>query len=109
MRRLMRGIGYTYSRPLPLDASDVGAPIPRPRYWAAGRADHEGKPVLPFYAEVAQLPPADASPWEIDPSGLQVAPGLADNWEMECVGDGVCPLQCAVAMKLLGLPMREIK
>ncbi len=36
-----------------------------------------------------------------------MADGLADCWEMECAGDGVVPLQCAVAMKLLGLPMKE--
>jgi len=108
MRKLMRGIGYTYSRPLPLDASDVGAPIPRPRYWAAGRADHEGQPMLPQYAEVAELPTPDPSPWELaDPSSLQVADGVADRWEMECAGDGVVPLQTAVAMILLGLPVTK--
>ena len=90
-------IGITLSRPLILDAAAVGAPIARERYWALGRANEEGQPMLPVHAEVAELPAPDSSPWEVDPARLSVADGLADRWEMECAGDGQVPLQAGAS------------
>jgi site-specific DNA-cytosine methylase len=102
IRRSLRALGYTLSRPLLLDAAAVGAPHPRERYWALGHADDQGESVLPFDDEVAELPTPSPLCWEFDPRGLRVADGLADrSRELEALGDGVVPLCKAAAYLIL--------
>ncbi len=103
MARRFSEIGYTLSRPLLLDASSVGAPILRKRYWAVARANESCKPMRPIDAKASVLPSPDATLWEINPTDSAMVNGVADRWEMECAGDGQVPLQAATAMKLLGI------
>lgn len=105
VRRLVAEHGYTVSRPLILDASGVGAPCARSRYWALGRADDAGEPVRALHDEMAELPPPSSLCWDADPRGLRVADGMADRSQrLEAVGDGVVPLCAAAAWRLLGGP-----
>ncbi len=102
VRRLLGTHGYTLSRPLLLDASAVGAPISRLRYWALGCADYQGESVLPVDDEVAGLPSPSPLCWEPDPRGVRMADGMADRVQrLEAVGDGVVPLCKAAAYILL--------
>jgi site-specific DNA-cytosine methylase len=102
VRTALDEIGYSLAPPIILDASRVGAPVARPRYWALARSYAQGEPVVPIHAEMACLPAPDCGPWETDPTQPAMAHGVADGWEMACAGDGQIPLQAAVAWKILG-------
>ncbi len=109
VRRDLHGAGYGITDPLILDASSLGAPHARKRYWALGYSYRNRQPVRRVHAEVAGLPPADAGVWwEADPRVLRMDDGVADRVErLSAIGDGQVPLQAAAAYLMLGGPIND--
>ncbi len=107
VRRDLDAIGYGITAPLILDASAMGAPHSRPRYWSLGYSYDEGESMCRINAEVAILPPVDAGPWwESDPREIRVDDGMADRTHRyRAIGNGQVPIQAAAAYLMLGGPV----
>jgi DNA (cytosine-5)-methyltransferase 1 len=92
-REDMGRLGYE-TLPLPLGASDVGAPHIRPRVFIVGRnTDSDTQPMGPVDAKAPRVPRASwaVSPWA-EPPRVSVADGSPA--ELAAVGNAVVP-QCA--------------
>ena len=105
-----REIKYGVTRALVLDASSLGAPHSRPRYWALGYSYDEGESMLRDDAEVAFLPPIDAGLWwETDAREIRMADGVAPRvHRYGQIGNGQVPLQAAAAYLMLGGPTSSV-
>ncbi len=97
--------GYTLKPGIITDASSLGAPHSRERYWAIAYAHENGEPSFAQYDETPLLSSIEGCGWwETDPRFLGVDDGMADRVErfrLEAIGDGQVPLQMAVAFVLL--------
>lgn len=96
-------IGYTLGQYIITDASSVGAPHSRRRYWAIAYANDQGKPMRHINAKVAMLPPTDCGLWwETSPRISRMDDGVANRvYRFKVTGNGQFPLQAASAYLIL--------
>lgn len=101
---ILEGIGYYLSEPIITDATEVGAPHSRKRYWAIAHANNESKPVRRQYAKMAFLSQIEEGLWwENSPRVSGVDDGVADRvYRFKATGNGQIPLQAAQAYLRLG-------
>lgn len=100
----LREIGYFLGDYIITDASGLGSPHARSRYWSLAHANDESKPVRRQYAKMAVLPPfKETMWWETPPRVSGVDDGVADRvYRFKATGNGQVPLQSAQAYLILG-------
>ena len=94
-------MGYR-TRCIALSASDLGADHIRRRYWLLAYTDDDSELLLPFDAEVAELPRVHAGIWATEPDESRVADGLAERVDrLEATGNGQVSGVVAAAWQML--------
>jgi len=104
LRKTLETIRYRITEPLIMDASTLGAPHVRKRYWAIAYANNESEPVRRLDAEMAIMSPIDAGVWwETPPCFSGMDDGMADRvYRFKATGNGQVPIQAATAWIILG-------
>lgn len=101
----LEAMGYTV-RCLALSAADLGADHVRRRYWLAAHSHRDRKLLVPFDAEVAELPIVRPGVWNAEPVESRVPDGLAFRMErLAATGNGQIPI---VAARAWGALMSEM-
>ena len=98
-RLSLMGIGYVLGDYILTDASGMGAPHSRSRYWSIAYANDQGEPVRKIDAKMAIMPPIDAGLWwETAPRISGMDDGVADRtYRFRATGNGQVPVQAAAA------------
>lgn len=96
-------LGVTLGPYIITDATSVGAPHARERYWSLGYTDKNREPVCSKHEETSGVQEtAKAFPWKTDPRDIRVDDGVASRTDrLRACGDGQVPLQAAQAWKIL--------